>query len=153
MGGTMPHVVGYARVSSGDQDLRPQRRRLTEDAGAIRVFDDIVSGKRADRPGLSEMLGFCETGDTVCVVRLDRLGRSLKEVLETIDLFKALGLAFWSLEEGLDITSAASELAFHFFGTIAHYECLLINEGLCDSNGSARTRNKPRGRPATISTR
>lgn len=142
----MPHVVGYARVSSGDQDLGPQRRRLSEDAGALRVFDDIVSDKHADRPGLSEMLDFCGTGDTVCVVRLDRFGRSLKEVLETIDILKARGLAFRSLEEDLDMTSAASELAFHFIGRIAHYESLLINENLGADNGAARTRDKLFGR-------
>ncbi|MET3414885.1 recombinase family protein [Methylobacterium sp. 1030] len=144
----MPNVLGYARVSTSDQDLNAQRRRLTEDAGAIRVFDDIGVDKRADRPGLSEMLGFCRTGDTICVVRLDRLGRSLREVLETIDPFKARGLAFRSLEEGLDIASAARELAFHFFGTIAHYECLLINEHSRDRNGSACARDKRHGQSA-----
>ncbi|MGE8126667.1 recombinase family protein [Methylobacterium sp. NPDC080182] len=148
----MPHVVGYARVSSGDQDLRPQRRRLTQDAGAIRVFDDIVSDKRANRPGLSKLLEFCRTGDTVCVVRLDRLGRSFKEVLETIDLLKAHGLSFRSLEEDLDIASAGSELAFHFIGTIAHYESLLINENLRDDHCSSHARNKTFLR-RTVSTR
>jgi len=74
----MPDVLGYARVSTSDQDLETQRRRLTQEAGAIRVFDDVISGKNFNRPGLTEMLGFCRAGDTICVVRLDRLGRSLR---------------------------------------------------------------------------
>jgi len=144
----MPDVLGYARVSTSDQNLQGQRRRLTEEAGAIRVFDDIVSGKSGDRPGLSEMLGVCRDGDIICVVRLDRLGRSLKEVLETIDLFKARGLAFRSLEERLDTSSAASEIAFHFIGPIAHYESLLIIEHSRDGDVTASACSHVPGRPA-----
>lgn len=118
----MPDVLGYARVSTSDQDLEVQRRRLRDEAGAIRVFDDVISGKSFDRPGLNELIGFCRPGDIICVVRLDRLGRSLKELLETVDMFKARGLAFRSLEERLDTSSAAGELVFHVFGAIAHFE-------------------------------
>ncbi|MEO0994937.1 MAG: recombinase family protein, partial [Pseudomonadota bacterium] len=105
-------VLGYARVSTGDQDLAGQRRRLTE-AGALRVFEDTVSGKSFDRPGLRALLDFARPGDSLCVVRLDRLGRSLKELLETVDDLKARELAFVSLEERLDTGSAAGELVFH----------------------------------------
>lgn len=143
----MPDVLGYARVSTSDQDLEVQRRRLNEEAGAIRVFDDIVSGKSFDRPGLREMLDYCRPGDTICVVRLDRLGRSLKELLETIDLFKARGLAFRSLEERLDTSSAAGELVFHVFGAIAHFERRLIIERTRDGIAAARARGKVPGRP------
>ncbi|MGU3422951.1 recombinase family protein [Methylobacterium sp. D54C] len=143
----MPDVLGYARASTSDQDLEGQRRRLIQEAGAIRVFDDIVSGKSFDRPGLTEMLGFCRAGDTICVVRLDRLGRSLKELLETIDLFKARGLAFRSLEERLDTSSAAGELVFHVFGAIAHFERRLIIERTRDGIAAARARGKVPGRP------
>lgn len=124
----MPDVLGYARVSTSDQDLEVQRRRLRDEAGAIRVFDDVISGKSFDRPGLTELIGFCRPGDIICVVRLDRLGRSLKELLETVDMFKARGLAFRSLEERLDTSSAAGELVFHVFGAIAHFERRLIVE-------------------------
>lgn len=143
----MPDVLGYARVSTNDQDLEGQRRRLTQEASAIRVFDDIVSGKSFDRPGLTEMLDFCRADDTICVVRLDRLGRSLKELLETIDLFKARGLAFRSLEERLDTSSAAGELVFHVFGAIAHFERRLIIERTRDGIAAARARGKVPGRP------
>lgn len=138
----MPDVLGYARVSTSDQDLEVQRRRLRDEAGAIRVFDDVISGKSFDRPGLNELIGFCRPGDIICVVRLDRLGRSLKELLETVDMFKARGLAFRSLEERLDTSSAAGELVFHVFGAIAHFERRLIVERTRDGIAAARAREK-----------
>ena len=144
----MPDVLGYARVSTCDQDLEVQRRRLRDEAGAIRVFDDVMSGKSFDRPGLTELLGFCRAGDIICVVWLDRLGRSLKELLETVDMFKARRLAFRSLEERLDTSSAAGELVFHVFGAIAHFERRLIVERTRDGIAAARARGKIPGLPA-----
>lgn len=143
----MPDVLGYARVSTGDQELEVQRRRLRDEAGAIRVFDDVVSGKQFDRPGLTALLEFARAGDIVCVVRLDRLGRSLKELLETVDGFKGRGLAFRSLEERLDTASAAGELVFHVFGAIAHFERRLVVERTRDGLAAARARGKFPGRP------
>ena len=143
----MPDVLGYARVSTSDQDLEVQSRRLRDEAGAIRVFDDVVSGKQFDRPGLTALLDFARSGDIVCVVRLDRLGRSLKELLETVDGFKGRGLAFRSLEERLDTASAAGELVFHVFGAIAHFERRLIVERTRDGLAAARARGKVPGRP------
>lgn len=143
----MPDVLGYARVSTNDQDLEAQRRRLREEAGAIRVFEDVISGKSFDRPGLAQLVDFARPGDIVCVVRLDRLGRSLKELLETVDGFKAANLAFRSLEEGLDTSSAAGELVFHVFGAIAHFERRLIVERTRDGIAAARARGKVPGRP------
>lgn len=143
----MPDVLGYARVPTRDQDLEVQRRRLLGEGGATKVFEDTISGKPFDRPRLAEMLAFSRAGDTICMVRLDRLGRSLKELLETIKLFKARGLAFRSLEEGLDTGSAAGELVFHVFGAIACFEPLLIVERTQDGIAAARGRGKVRGRP------
>ncbi len=77
-------TLGYARVSTHDQNPDAQRDRLIE-AGAIRVFTDIVSGKRFDRPGLAELIDHARPGDRLCIIRLDRLGRSLRELLETVD--------------------------------------------------------------------
>ena len=91
-------TLGYARVSTNDQNLDAQRARLIE-AGAIRVFTDIVSGKRFERPGLAELIDHARPGDRLCVIRLDRLGRSLKELLETVDGLKAHGIHLVSLEE------------------------------------------------------
>ena len=114
-------TLDYARVSTNDQNLEGQRVRLIE-AGAIRVFVDVISGKRFERPGLAELMDHARSGDRLCVTRLDRLGRSLRELLETVDALKARGIHLVSLEERLDTSSAASELVFHVFGAIAHFE-------------------------------
>jgi DNA invertase Pin-like site-specific DNA recombinase len=143
----MPDVLGYARVSTAEQDLEVQRRRLREEARAIRIFEDVVSGKTFERPGLATLVDFARPGDIVCVVRLDRLGRSLKELLETVDGFKQRGLEFRSLEERLDTSSAAGELVFHVFGAIAHFERRLIVERTKDGIAAARSRGKRPGRP------
>jgi hypothetical protein len=81
----MGDILGYARVSTDDQDLEGQRRRLKK-AGAIRIFEDVMSGKRFERPGLTQLLDYARPNDCLCVVRLDRLGRSLPELLEVLDL-------------------------------------------------------------------
>ena len=141
-------VLGYARVSTPGQELEAQRRRLRDEAGAIRVFDDVVSGSRFDRPGLAALLDHARPGDTVCVVRLDRLGRSLRELLETVEGFKGRGLAFRSLEERLDTGSAAGELVFHVFGAIAHFERRLIAERTRDGIAAARAEGRKPGRKA-----
>ena len=114
-------ILGYARVSTHDQHPDAQRDRLME-AGALRVFTDIISGKRFDRPALAELIDHARPGDRLCIIRLDRLGRSLRELLETVDDLKARGIHLLSLEERLDTSSAAGELVFHVFGAIAHFE-------------------------------
>ena len=81
---SVSHILGYARVSTDDQDLASQKTRL-ESAGAFRVFADVISGKTFDRPGLTDLLDHIRPGDTIAVVRLDRLGRSLRELLEVVD--------------------------------------------------------------------
>ena len=115
-------TLGYARVSTHDQNPDAQSDRLIE-AGAIRVFTDIVSGKRFDRPALAELIDHARPGDRLCIIRLDRLGRSLRELLETVDGLKARGIHLISLEERLDTSSAAGELVFHVFGSIAPAPC------------------------------
>lgn len=135
----MGDVLGYARVSTGDQDVAGQTIRL-EQAGAIRVFTDVKSGKSMDRPGLAELLAFSRKGDTLAVVRLDRLGRSLTELLSIVERLKERGVALLSLEEKIDTSSAAGELVFHVFGAIAH---LGSPQGLCAKPRlKARTVNK-----------
>jgi hypothetical protein len=88
----MGGILGYARVSTGDQDVAGQTMRL-EQAGAIKVFTDVRSGKSMDRPGLTELLGYARPGDTLAVVRLDRLGRSLGELLTVVKGLRKKGLA------------------------------------------------------------
>ena len=141
----MGGILGYARVSTGDQDVAGQTMRLTE-AGAIKVFSDIRSGKTMERPGLEALLAYARKGDTLSVVRLDRLGRSLGELLTTVAMLKERGIALLSLEERIDTNSAAGELVFHVFGAIAHFERRLIAERTRDGIAAARARGKRPGR-------
>ena len=138
-------ILGYARVSTGDQDVAGQRIRL-EEAGAIRVFTDVVSGKSMDRPGLAELLGYARKGDTLAIVRLDRLGRSLGELLTTVQSLRERHITLLSLEEKIDTSSAAGELVFHVFGAIAHFERRLISERTRDGIAAARVKGKLPGR-------
>ena len=142
----MGDILGYARVSTHDQHPDAQRDRLME-AGALRVFTDIISGKRFDRPALAELIDHARPGDRLCIIRLDRLGRSLRELLETVDDLKARGIHLLSLEERLDTSSAAGELVFHVFGAIAHFERRLISERTRDGIAAARKRGRTPGRP------
>src|SRR3546814_2283798 len=99
-----------------------------EGAGAIKVFTYVRSGKSMERPGLAELIAYARKGDTLAVVRLDRLGRSLAELLTTVETLRGQGIALLSLEEKIDTSSAAGELIFHVFGAIAHFERRLISE-------------------------
>lgn len=139
-------ILGYARVSTADQDLGAQITRLRE-AGALRVFEDVVSGKEFDRPGLAALMDHARPGDSLAITRLDRLGRSLKELLETVEHLKAQEIGLISLEERIDTTSAAGELIFHVFGAIAHFERRLISERTKDGIAAARAQGRLPGRP------
>ncbi|UFN51576.1 recombinase family protein (plasmid) [Roseomonas sp. OT10] len=141
----MGDVLGYARVSTGDQDVAGQELRLRQ-AGAIRVFSDVRSGRSMERPGLAALLEYARRGDTLAVVRLDRLGRSLAELLASVTMLKERGIALLSLEERIDTASAAGELVFHVFGAIAHFERRLIAERTRDGIAAARTRGRHPGR-------
>ena len=140
-------ILGYARISTAEQETSQQIERL-KGAGAIRVFEDVVSGKTFNRPGLSALIDYARPGDSLCVIRLDRLGRSLKELLETVDDLKKRDINLISLEEKIDTTSAAGELVFHVFGAIAHFEQRLISERTKDGIKAARARGRKPGRPS-----
>ncbi len=140
-------ILGYARVSTPEQSTRSQVERLTA-AGAIRVFTDVISGRTFSRPGLDALLDFARPNDSLCIIRLDRLGRSLKELLETLDTLKGRGINLISLEEKLDTSSAAGELVFHVFGAIAHFERRLIAERTRDGIAAARAQGRHPGRPS-----
>ena len=141
----MTGILGYARVSTSDQDVAGQTMRLTH-AGAIKVFTDVRSGRNMDWPGLQELLDYARRGDTLAVVRLDHLGRSLGELLGTVTMLKKRGIALLSLEEKIDTSSAAGELIFHVFGAIAHFERRLIAERTKDGIAAARARGRRPGR-------
>ncbi len=140
-------ILGYARISTSDQDLSGQIERLTKE-GAVRVFEDVISGKTFERPGLTALIDYARSGDTLAVIRLDRLGRSLKELLETVDTLKAQNIGLISLEERIDTTSAAGELVFHVFGAIAHFERRLISERTKDGLAAAKKHGRNPGRPS-----
>jgi DNA invertase Pin-like site-specific DNA recombinase len=142
----MGAILGYARVSTSDQELEAQRKRLN-DAGAIRIFEDVISGRNFERTGLTELLNYARSDDVLCVVRLDRLGRSLRELLETVEKLKKQGIGFMSLEERIDTTTAAGELIFHVFGSIAHFERRLIAERTRDGLRAAEAKGRRPGRP------
>ena len=141
----MGDILGYARVSTGDQDVAGQELRLRQ-AGAIKMFTDVRSGRSMDRPGLGALLDYARRGDTLAVVRLDRLGRSLAELLATVATLKGRGVALLSLEERIDTGSAAGEPAFHVFGAIAHFERRLIAERTRDGIAAARAEGRRPGR-------
>jgi DNA invertase Pin-like site-specific DNA recombinase len=138
--------IGYARVSTVGQELDAQRKRLAE-AGVVRLFEDVATGRTFERPGLNALLDYCRPGDVLCVVRLDRLGRSLRELLEIAQRLKSQGVGLLSLEEQIDTSSAAGELVFHVFGAIAHFERRLIGERTRDGIIAGRTRGAVPGRP------
>lgn len=141
----MGDILGYVRVSTGDQDVAGQTMRL-EDAGAIRVFTDVISGKSMDRPGLVELPRFARNGVTLAVVRLDRLGRSLHELLASDETLKTRSITLLSLEQKIDTSSAAGRPIFHVFGAVAHFERRLISERTKDGITAARAKGKNTGR-------
>src|SRR5512143_384322 len=145
-------LLGYARVSTFDQTLALQHDALTQ-AGCERVFTDTVSGARTDRPGLDEALDFARRGDTVVVWRLDRLGRSLKHLIETMTLLAERGIGFKSLQEQIDTTTSGGKLVFHVFGALAEFERDLVRERTQAGLTAARARGRLGGRPRALDPR
>jgi len=120
-------LIGYARVSTDDQELALQRDALTA-AGCERLFEDTISGAKAERPQLAEALDFLRPGDTLVVWKLDRLGRSLSNLIELLNDLSARGVGFKSLTEQIDTTTSGGNLIFHIFGALADFERELIRE-------------------------
>jgi DNA invertase Pin-like site-specific DNA recombinase len=139
-------LIGYARISTTDQTLALQQDALKA-AGCMKIFTDTASGSRTDRPGLAEALSFAREGDTLVVWRLDRLGRSLAHLIETVKGLHDLGIHFKSLQEQLDTTSSGGKLVFHFFGALAEFERDLIRERTMAGIAAARARGRQGGRP------
>ena len=120
-------LIGYARVSTIDQNLALQRDALTE-AGCGKIFTEQMSGAVTDRPALHDALEFARSGDTLIVWKLDRLARSMKQLIETIEKLRLRNIGFRSLTEALDTTTAQGRLVFHMFGALAEFERSLIRE-------------------------
>ena len=143
-------LVGYARVSTAEQSLALQRDALTA-AGCGRVYTDVASGAVDDRDGLAEALDYVRDGDTLVVWRLDRLGRSLKQLIERITVLEARGVGFRSLTEAMDTTTSGGRLIFHVFGALAEFERAVIRERRLAALAAARARGRLGGRPRTLS--
>ena len=120
-------AIGYARVSTTDQDLALQLDALAK-VGCTRIFEDTASGAKAERPGLAAALSFAREGDILTVWKLDRLGRSLSHLIETVSALKARGVGFRSLTESIDTTTPGGRLVFHIFGALGQFERDLIRE-------------------------
>jgi DNA invertase Pin-like site-specific DNA recombinase len=144
-----PMLIGYARVSTVDQNLALQRDALTE-AGCQRIFTEQMSGAVADRPVLHDALEFAHSGDTLIVWKLDRLARSMKQLIETIENLRARGIGFRSLTEALDTTTAQGRLVFHMFGALAEFERSLIRERTQAGLAAARRLGRKGGRPPKL---
>ena len=137
--------VGYARVSTADQDLALQRDALDR-VGCVRIFTDTASGKLAERPGLAQALDYLRPGDVLTVWKLDRLGRSLQHLIGVVSGLKDRGIAFRSLTEGFDTSSPGGQLVFHIFGSLAEFERSLIVERTRAGLDAARARGRTGGR-------
>lgn len=139
--------IGYARVSTLDQSVALQRDALTA-AGCARILEDRLSGCTRQRPGLDAALGCLSSGDTLVVWRLDRLGRSLTDLIDLVSRVQAAGCGFQSLTESIDTTSAGGQLVFHVFGAIAEFERKLIGERTRAGLAAAKARGvRLGGRP------
>jgi DNA invertase Pin-like site-specific DNA recombinase len=137
-------LVGYARISTYEQNLDLQLDAL-KNAGCGQFFKDIVSGTKDEREGLFQALQYVRSGDTLVVWRLDRLGRSLSHLIETIRELANRGVGFRSLTENIDTTTSGGKLVFHFFGALAEFERDLIRERTLAGLQAARARGRRGG--------
>jgi DNA invertase Pin-like site-specific DNA recombinase len=140
--------IGYARVSTDEQNLDLQRDALLNaGVSAKDIYTDKITGVKADRPGLTLALSHLREGDTLVVWRLDRLGRSLKHLIETVTTLKDQGISFKSLTENIDTSTATGTLVFQIFGALAEFERNLIKERTVAGLEAARSRGRKGGRP------
>jgi DNA invertase Pin-like site-specific DNA recombinase len=137
--------VGYARVSTLDQNPELQLDALKA-SGCGKLFVEKASGAKEDRPQLLAALDYLREGDTLVVWKLDRLARSMKQLIETVDQLKARGIGFRSLTEAIDTTTAAGELFFHIFGALAQFERSIIRERTNAGLKAALARGRKGGR-------
>lgn len=142
-------LIGYARVSTIHQNLDMQEQELKK-AGCEKIFTDVISGAKADRPGLDEVLEFARKGDTVVVWKLDRLGRSIRHLIETVQMLQERKIGFKSVQENIDTTTSGGKLVFHIFSALAEFERDLIRERTHAGLEAARSRGRNGGRPKKL---
>ena len=143
-------LVGYARVSTQDQNPALQLDALKA-AGCEKVFTEKASGAQRDRPELAAALSYMRSGDSLVVWKLDRLARSLPQLIETVATLEDQGIGFRSLTEAIDTTTAGGKLVFHIFGALAEFERSVIRERTRAGLKAARDRGRKGGRPPALS--
>src|SRR4051812_13732966 len=143
--------VGYARISTGEQTLDLQQDAL-QTAGCERVFHDVISGAKDERPGLTSALSHLRPGDVLVVWRLDRLGRTLRSLIDLLNQLAQREVGFKSLTEQIDTTTPGGKLIFHVFGALAEFERDLIRERTQAGLRAARARGRQGGRPKKLAT-
>lgn len=143
-------LIGYARVSTQDQETELQMDALTA-VGCERVFVEKASGAHRDRPELKAALEYVRAGDTIVVWKLDRLARSLKQLIETVDDLQRREIGFRTLTETIDTTTPSGRLIFHIFAALAEFERSIIRERTMAGLAAARTRGRIGGRPRSLS--
>lgn len=141
--------IGYARVSTVDQNLDLQLDALKK-LGCEHIYQEKASGKSKDRPELDHCLKSLRSGDSLCVWRLDRLGRSLQDLIAIVTGLEASGIAFVSVTESIDTSTATGKLMFHVFGALAEFERNLIKERTAAGLASARARGRVGGRKSVL---
>jgi len=142
-------LIGYARVSTQDQNLDLQRDALQK-AGCEQIYTDSVSGTKARRPGLEDALSHLRSGDTLVVWRLDRLGRSLRHLIDTVTDLQERGIGFKSVTESIDTTTSGGRLVFNIFSSLAQFETEIIRERTKAGLQAARARGRTGGRPKAL---
>ena len=142
-------LVGYARVSNQDQKPELQLDALKA-AGCEKVFVEKASDAQRDRPELKAALDYMRDGDTLVVWKLDRLARSMKQLIETVEGLEEVGVGFRSLTEAIDTTTAGGKLVFHVFGALAEFERSIIRERTRAGLDAARARGRKGGRPPKL---
>jgi DNA invertase Pin-like site-specific DNA recombinase len=144
--------VGYVRTSKKDQNPDLQRRDL-EAFGCERIFEEQISSRKEDRPELRAAMDYCREGDELVVWKLDRFGRSLRELIDLVNELRARGVEFVSLRESIDTTTPGGKLVFHVFGAVAEFERDLILERTMAGLEAARARGRNGGRPPKLDAR
>ncbi|OGT31697.1 MAG: hypothetical protein A3E87_02875 [Gammaproteobacteria bacterium RIFCSPHIGHO2_12_FULL_35_23] len=144
--------VGYARVSTEDQNLHMQEDAL-KSAGCEEIYTDVASGSKSQRPGLDKALAYIREGDTLVVWKLDRLGRSIQHLIQTVTLLQEKKILFKSLQENIDTGTSSGKLIFHIFGALAEFERDLIRERTDAGLKAARVRGRMGGRPPVLDNR